>query len=79
MNRQSSGGDLPTLAGSPPALDPKEALRYLISGAIPQDDLPSLIETVFSNEKATDMVGCLQGSDVQTLIDTIYKVCYVLP
>jgi len=79
MNRQSSGGDLPTLAGSPPTLDPEEALRYLISSAIPQDDLPSLIEMVFSNEKATDMVGRLQGSNVQTLIDTIYKVCYVLP
>jgi len=34
---------------------------------------------VFSNDKATNMVGCLQGSDIQTLIDAIYKVCYILP
>jgi len=64
MNRRSSGDDLPTLTGSPPVLDPEEALRCLISGDIPQGELPSLIETVVSNEKATDMVGCLQGSDV---------------
>ena len=79
MNRRSSGDDLPTLAGSPPVLGPEEALRCLISGAIPQGQLPSLIETVFSDEKATDMVGCLRGSDVQAFIDAIYNVCYVLP
>jgi len=79
MNRRSSGDDLPRLTRSPPVLGPEEALRCLISGAIPRDKLPSLIEVVFSDEKATDMVGCLRGSDVQAFIDAIYRVCYVLP
>jgi hypothetical protein len=45
----------------------------LISGTAPQDELASLVETVFSNERVTDMVD-LQGSDVQTCIDVIDAV-----
>jgi len=50
----------------------------LISGAIPQGELPSLIEMVFSDDKAANTVGSLQGSDVQALIDGIDKVSYIV-
>jgi hypothetical protein len=48
-----------------------QARKRLISGVVPQDELPSLIETIFSNEKVTDVADRLQGSDVQTFIDAI--------
>jgi len=66
------------LAGPSLVLDSERALQCLISGAISQDELPSLIEMVFSDEKATNMVSSLQGSGVQTLIDGIDEVCYIL-
>jgi hypothetical protein len=50
-----------------------QALQLLISGAVPQNELASLIETIFSN-KVTDVVDRLQGSDVQTFIDVIDEV-----
>jgi hypothetical protein len=51
-----------------------QAWQRLISGAAPQDELASLVETVFSNEKVTDMVDLLQGNDVQTCINIIDAV-----
>ena len=48
-----------------------QAWQRLVSGVVPQDELPSLIETIFSNEKVTGMADRLQGSDVQTCIDVI--------
>lgn len=54
----------------------KRALRCLVSRAIPQDELPSLIETVVSDAEAADIVKCLQGSDVQTFIDVVAEVRY---
>ena len=50
-----------------------QALQLLISRAVPQNELASLIETIFSN-KVTDVVDRLQGSDVQTFIDVIDEV-----
>ena len=65
----------------PPPPDPSiiidsydQAWQRLISGAVPQDELTSLIEIVLSSEKATDVVDCLQGNDVQTFIDVIDAV-----
>jgi hypothetical protein len=56
-----------------------QAWQRLISGAAPQDELVSLVETVFSNERVTDMAD-LQGNDVQTCIDLIDAVWhYALP
>lgn len=49
----------------------KLALQHLISRAVPQHELPSVIETVFSNVKAADVVKCLQESDAQTFIDVL--------
>lgn len=49
----------------------KWALQHLISRAIPQHELSSIIETVFSNVKAADIVKCLQESDAQAFIDVL--------
>lgn len=45
------------------------ALQRFVSGTVPQDELSSVIETVVSNVKVTDIVRCLQGSDAQAFID----------
>jgi len=49
----------------------KQTWRQLISPAIPQDELPSLIEAIFSDRKTINMVGPLQESDAQAFIDAI--------
>ncbi|KAF9645270.1 kinase-like protein [Thelephora ganbajun] len=49
----------------------ERALRCLISGAIPQGEQTSLIETVLSSGKATDMVGHLRENDAQSFVDVI--------
>jgi len=61
-----------------PAPDPsvvidshEQVWQRLISHTIPQDELPSFIETIFSGKNATDMADSLQGSDAQALIDVI--------
>jgi hypothetical protein len=51
-----------------------QAWQRFISGAAPRDELASLMETIFSSEKATNMADRLQGSDVQTCIDVIDMV-----
>lgn len=56
-----------------------QALRRLISGAVPQDDLVPLIETIFSDERVADMVDSLRGDEVQTLVDVIDVVCHHAP
>ena len=57
------------------ALDPyDQAWQRLISGAVSQDELASLLETIFSSKKVAGMVDCLQGDDVQTFIDVIDAV-----
>ena len=58
-------------------LDPyDQAWQRLISGVVPQDELASLIDTIFSNEKVANMVDLLQGIDAQTFIDVIDTVCH---
>ena len=54
----------------------KQALQRLVSRSAPQDELPSVIETVVSNVKAVDIVNCLKGDDAQTFIDVIDEVCH---
>ena len=53
---------------------PDQTWQRLISNAVPQDELPSLIETVFSEENIADLVDSLQGEHVQTFIDVIDAV-----
>ena len=56
------------------AIDSKEqALRRLITRAVPRDEFPSLIETVFPGKKA-DVVDRLSGSDAQAFIDVMDEV-----
>ena len=52
----------------------EQAWRRLIDHPVPQDELSSLIETIFSDRKAAKAVDRLQGSDVQVFIDVIYGV-----
>ena len=92
INRDSFGDGGPPLSLSsgdtnhppePPVIsDPdKQALQRLVSRAVPQDELPSVIGSIFSNMKTTDIVGCLQQSDAQCFIDMIDQARYhtVLP
>lgn len=53
-----------------------QRLIDLISCAIPRDELPSLIETIFSDEKITNMIDCLLGVSAQAFIDVIDGVCH---
>ena len=57
-------------------VDPHEqALQWFISCAVPKDELPSLIESIFSDEKTTNMVDHLPKSDAQAFINAIDGVC----
>ena len=59
----------------PSVLDPDDqALQHLINRTVPQSELASLIETIFSNKKVADVVDYLQGADAQTFIDVIDEV-----
>jgi len=49
----------------------QQAWQRLINHTVPQDELPSLIETVFSGRGWTDMVDCLQVNDAQAFVDMI--------
>jgi hypothetical protein len=51
-----------------------QTLQRLVSRTVPQNELASLVETVFSNKKVADTVDCLRGSDIQTFIDVIDEV-----
>ena len=56
------------------AVDPQEqAFQRLITRAVPHDELPSLIETIFSGRKS-NMVDRLSGSDAQAFIDVMDEV-----
>ena len=57
----------------------KQALQQLISRTIPQDELPSLIETIFSDKKAIKTADPLQKSDAQAFIDVIDRVRHYVP
>ena len=52
----------------------EQAWQNLVDHAVPQDELLSLIETIFSDEKATEMVDGLQESNAQAFIDVIDEV-----
>ncbi|KAF9780774.1 kinase-like domain-containing protein [Thelephora terrestris] len=55
-----------------PILDSgQQALQRLVSGAAPQEELPSLVETVVSHIKAADISNHLQGTELQTLVDVL--------
>ena len=82
----TNGGDIPLpllqgdtnrLSEPPPVLDrDKQALGRLLSRAVSQDELPSVIETIISNAKAADIAGSFRGSDAQTFIDIIDEASY---
>lgn len=57
----------------------QQAWQQLISRTIHQDELPSLIETIFSDGNTTDMVNPLKASDAQAFIDAIDWVCHHVP
>jgi hypothetical protein len=65
------GNNLPAPAGPSLVL-----LLCLISGAVPQGERASIIETVFLSRKAIDMVRYLRGSNAQAFIDVVDEVRY---
>lgn len=70
-------GDTSDLSEPSLLFDPdREALRRLVSRAVPQHELPSVIGAVVSNVKATDIIRCLQGSNAQTFIDVMDEACH---
>ena len=52
----------------------ERALQRLISRTVPKDELPPIIEAIFSSRKTTDMIDRLQESDAQAFIDVIDEV-----
>jgi len=66
------------LPDPPTTIDSQEhAWQQLITRAVPHDELPSLIETIFSG-RDTDVVDRLKGSDAQAFIDIIDEVHHFL-
>ena len=58
-------------------LDPAEqALQRLIDGVLPWDERSSVIESIFSSQRATDMLCGLRERDAQTSVDAIHEVRY---
>ena len=55
---------------------PDQSWQRLISNTVPQDELASLAEAVFSGENVADLVDSLQREHVQTFIDVIDTVQY---
>ena len=63
------------LSNAPAILDSHDqAWQRLINNAVALDELASVLETVLSNENATDLVDRLQGHHVQDFIDAIDTV-----
>jgi len=54
----------------------RRALQRLVGRAVPQNELPSVIETIVSNVKAPDIVKTLQGNDAQTFADIMDEACH---
>jgi len=54
----------------------EQTWKRLISHAVPQGELPSLIETIFSDRKRTDMVNRLQKREAQAFVDMIDGVSH---
>ena len=50
----------------------------MVSRAVPQDELLSVIETIVSNVKAATIVRELKGDDPQTFADIMDEVCYYI-
>ncbi|KAF9780762.1 kinase-like domain-containing protein [Thelephora terrestris] len=67
--------DLNPVSESPPIFisdSDKRVLQRLFSSSVSQDELLSMITTIVSNVKPTDIAKCLEGADdAQTFIDTI--------
>ena len=62
-----------------PGYSHEQAWKRLISCGVPRDELPPLIETIFSERKTTNIVDHLQGNDAQAFIDVIDEVrCHSL-
>ena len=58
----------------------QRALERLISRFVPENELVSLLEAIFSSSRATETLRGLDGSDAQTCIDAIDGVCnHALP
>ena len=58
----------------------RQALNNLVSHAIPQDKLLSVIETIVSNVKATNIVKELEGNDAQGFADIMDEARhYIIP
>ena len=72
-------GDTNHVPGLPPIPDSdRRALQRLVSGAMPQEQIASLIESIVSNVKATDIVQLVQEGDAQTFIDVMENVWVAL-
>jgi len=55
-------------------IDYEQAWQRLTSHPVPQDELPSLIETIFSDKRGTDMVMRLSEDDAPAFLDMIDEV-----
>ena len=76
LHLSSPGLDSTRHLDSPIAVDSQEqAWQRLITRAVPLDELPSLIETMFSGRE-TNVVNRLKGGDAQASIDIIDEVPY---
>jgi hypothetical protein len=72
---QQSGGVNHSSEPPPILVSSRRALQRLVSDAVPQDELPSLIETLVTNVKPADIANFLERRDeAQTFIDVMDQV-----
>ena len=55
-------------------IDYEQAWQRLTCHPVPQDELPSLIKTIFSDKRGADMVTRLSGDDAPAFLDIIDEV-----
>lgn len=54
----------------------EQALQRLINGDLPQDERATVIESIYSSQEATNIIGRLREKDAQTFIDIVHEVRY---
>ena len=69
-----ASGSMPTAASSN-----EQVLRRLTTRLFSQNELPSLLETIFSNGELSRMVHSLQRGDVQIVVDILDEACHNTP
>ena len=54
----------------------EQALRCLVNRSFSKDELPSLLDTLFSGGGSTRLLRCLQRENAQVIVDILDEACH---